>query len=171
MVGARVIDADARVVRPGRAPAGRLRLPRQRGDELILGLEPFLLVDDGVAVEDGAARVAGQAHGAPLGHAGADQGAGGWPAGTGCRPRRSRRSGARTRFGPSSVAPAKGWEKGSVEGGVKYVRNLVFRPRLAVESWAALNALLITELRGMTGRPQGLYPVHVAGIRANVDGD
>ena len=48
MVGARVIDADARVVRPGRAPAGRLCLPRQRGDELILGLEPFLLVDDGV---------------------------------------------------------------------------------------------------------------------------
>ena len=36
--------------------------------------------------------------------------------------------------------------KGSVETGVKYVRNLVFRPRLAVESWAALNALLITEL-------------------------
>ena len=103
MVGARVIDADARVVRSVRAPAGRLRLPRQRGDELILGLESFLLVDDGVAVEDGAARVAGQAHGAPLGHAGADQGAGGWPAGTGCRPRRSRRSGARTRFGPSSV--------------------------------------------------------------------
>ena len=31
-------------------------------------------------------------------------------------------------------APAKGWEKGSVEGGVKYVRNLVFRPRLAVDS-------------------------------------
>ena len=59
MVGARVIDADARVVRPGRAPAGRLRLPRQRGDELILGLEQFLLVDAGVAVEDGAARVAG----------------------------------------------------------------------------------------------------------------
>ena len=29
--------------------------------------EQFLLVDDGVAVEDGAARVAGQAHGAPLG--------------------------------------------------------------------------------------------------------
>ena len=47
------------------------------GDELILGLEQFLLVDDGVAVEDGAARVAGQAHGAPLGPAGADQGAGG----------------------------------------------------------------------------------------------
>ena len=36
--------------------------------------------------------------------------------------------------------------KGSVEGGVKYVRNLVFRPRLAVESWAVLNAAIITEL-------------------------
>ena len=77
MVGACVIDADARFVRPVRTPAGRLRLPRQGGDELILGVEQFLLVDDGVAVEDGAARVAGQAHGAPLGHAGADQGAGG----------------------------------------------------------------------------------------------
>ena len=51
-------------------------------------------------------------------------------------------------FRAEFCAPAKGWEKGSVEGGVKYVRNLVFRPRLAVESWAALNALLITELRG-----------------------
>ena len=36
--------------------------------------------------------------------------------------------------------------KGSVEGGVKYVRNLVFRPRLAVESWAALNAVILSEL-------------------------
>ena len=43
-------------------------------------------------------------------------------------------------------APAKGWEKGSVECGVKYVRNLVFRPRLAVESWAALNAAILAEL-------------------------
>ena len=49
-------------------------------------------------------------------------------------------------FRAEFCAPAKGWEKGSVETGVKYVRNLVFRPRLAVESWAALNALLITEL-------------------------
>ena len=51
-----------------------------------------------------------------------------------------------TTFRAEFCAPAKGWEKGSVETGVKYVRNLVFRPRLAVESWAALNALLITEL-------------------------
>ena len=33
-----------------------------------------------------------------------------------------------------------------MEGGVKYVRGLVFRPRLAVDSWAALNATLLTEL-------------------------
>ncbi len=49
-------------------------------------------------------------------------------------------------FRAEFCAPAKGWEKGSVEGGVKYVRNLVFRPRLAVESWAALNATVLTEL-------------------------
>ena len=49
-------------------------------------------------------------------------------------------------FRAEFCAPAKGWEKGSVEGGVKYVRNLVFRPRLAVESWTALNAAIITEL-------------------------
>ena len=49
-------------------------------------------------------------------------------------------------FRAEFCAPAKGWEKGSVEGGVKYVRNLVFRPRLAVESWAALNAVILSEL-------------------------
>ena len=49
-------------------------------------------------------------------------------------------------FRAEFCAPAKGWEKGSVEGGVKYVRNLVFRPRLAVESWAALNAVILAEL-------------------------
>ena len=49
-------------------------------------------------------------------------------------------------FRAACCAPAKGWEKGSVETGVTYVRNLVFRPPLAVESWAALNALIRTEL-------------------------
>ena len=49
-------------------------------------------------------------------------------------------------FRAEFCAPAKGWEKGSVETGVKYVRNLMFRPQLAVESWAALNALIRTEL-------------------------
>ncbi len=49
-------------------------------------------------------------------------------------------------FRAEFCAPAKGWEKGSVETGVKYVRNLVFRPRLAVESWAALNAAILREL-------------------------
>ena len=48
-------------------------------------------------------------------------------------------------FAAAFCAPAKGWEKGSVETGVTYVRNLVFRPRPTVASWAALNALIITE--------------------------
>ena len=42
-----------------RASAGRLRLLRQIRDELIPGVEQFLLVDDVVAVEDGPALVAG----------------------------------------------------------------------------------------------------------------
>ena len=49
-------------------------------------------------------------------------------------------------FRAEFCAPARGWEKGSVETGVKYVRNLVFRPRLVVESWAALNAAILAEL-------------------------
>ena len=61
-----------------RAPTGRrLCVLRQIGDQLILGLEEFLFVDDVVAVEDGAGLVAGQEHGDPLGDAGADQVAGG----------------------------------------------------------------------------------------------
>ena len=46
---------------------------RQIGDKLVPGVEQFLLADDVVAVEDGAALVAGQEHGDPLGDAGADQ--------------------------------------------------------------------------------------------------
>ena len=61
----------------GRAGAGRLRLLRQILNELVPGLEQFLFVDDVVAVEDGAALVAGQEHGDPLGDTGADQVAGG----------------------------------------------------------------------------------------------
>ena len=57
------------------------RLLRQIGDELVPGVEQFLLVNNVVAVEDGAALVSGQEHGDPLGHAGADQVArGGAPA-------------------------------------------------------------------------------------------
>ena len=52
------------------APRRRLCVLCQRGDELVAGPEQFLFVDDVVAVEDGAALVAGQAHGDPLGHAG-----------------------------------------------------------------------------------------------------
>ena len=58
-------------------PWRRLRLLRQIRDELVAGVEQFLFVDDGVAVEDRPAFVPGQAYGDPVGHAGADQGAGG----------------------------------------------------------------------------------------------
>ena len=44
----------------------RLRLLRQIGDELVPGVEQFLLVDNVVAVEDGAALVPGQEHGDPV---------------------------------------------------------------------------------------------------------
>ena len=64
-------DYQVRPFRQVRAPAGRLRLLRQIRDELVPGVEPFLLVDDVVAVEDGAGLVAGQANGDPLRHAGA----------------------------------------------------------------------------------------------------
>ena len=40
-----------------------VRLLRQIGDALVVGVEPFLFVDEVVAVEDGAALVAGQEHG------------------------------------------------------------------------------------------------------------
>ena len=60
-------------------PTGRrrLRLLRQIGDQLVPGVEQFLLVDNVVAVEDGAALVPGQEHGDPFGDARADQVAGG----------------------------------------------------------------------------------------------
>ena len=50
-----------------------LHLLRQIGDELVPGVEQFLLVDDVVAVEDGAALVPGQEHGDPLGDVRADE--------------------------------------------------------------------------------------------------
>lgn len=43
-------------------------------------------------------------------------------------------------------APGKGWEKGSVERGVRYLRDLVFRPRPSVGSMEELNALILAEL-------------------------
>ena len=55
----------------------RLRLLRQIGDQLVSGVEQFLLVNNVVAVEDGAALVPGQEHGDPLGDVRADQVAGG----------------------------------------------------------------------------------------------
>ena len=49
-------------------------------------------------------------------------------------------------FGAQFCAPAKGWEKGSVETGVKYVRNNVFRPMPQVDSFEQLNELIVQEL-------------------------
>lgn len=43
-------------------------------------------------------------------------------------------------------APGKGWEKGSVERGVEYVRGLVFRPVPKVASFDELNAWILAEL-------------------------
>ena len=66
---------------PGRVepPTGwhRLRLLREIGDELVPGVEQFLLMNNVVAVKDGAALVPGQKHGDPFGDAGADQVTGG----------------------------------------------------------------------------------------------
>ena len=43
-------------------------------------------------------------------------------------------------------APGKGWEKGSVERGVEYVRDNVFRPMPTVDSFDELNAMIVAEL-------------------------
>ena len=59
----------------------RLRLLREILDELVPGVEQFLLMNNVVAVEDGPALVPGQEHGDPLGDVRADQVArGGAPA-------------------------------------------------------------------------------------------
>ena len=72
--GARAGGADR--VRP-LAGWPRLRLLRQIGDQLVPGVEQFLLVNNVVAVEDGATLVPGQEHGDPFGDVRADQVAGG----------------------------------------------------------------------------------------------
>ena len=43
-------------------------------------------------------------------------------------------------------APGKGWEKGSVERGVEYVRGLIFRPTPKSASFDELNAWILEEL-------------------------
>lgn len=49
-------------------------------------------------------------------------------------------------LGADFCAPGKGWEKGSVERGVEYVRGLVFRPTPKCGSFDALNAWILEEL-------------------------
>ena len=50
-------------------------------------------------------------------------------------------------FAAAFCAPAKGWEKGSVETGVKYVRNLVFRPRPTVAAALARDSPRLETVR------------------------
>lgn len=49
-------------------------------------------------------------------------------------------------FAAEFCARGKGWEKGSVETGVKYVRNNAFRPMPVVDSFTELNELIVQEL-------------------------
>ncbi len=49
-------------------------------------------------------------------------------------------------FHADFCAPGKGWEKGSVERGVEYVRANAFRPMPYADSWDALNRQIIAEL-------------------------
>lgn len=49
-------------------------------------------------------------------------------------------------FEAEFCARGKAWEKGSVEGGVRYVRNNAFRPMPSVDSFEELNALIVEEL-------------------------
>ena len=74
----------------------RLRLLRQIGDELVSGVEQFLLINNVVTVEDGAALVPGQEHGDPLGDVRADQVAGG---------------------GAPAIVEEAGWHPGRLAGG------------------------------------------------------
>ena len=92
-----------------------LRLLRQIGDELVPGVEQFLLVDDVVAVEDGAALVAGQEHGDPLGDAGADQVVGG---GAAAIVEQAGRHPGRLTGGASRRAPAADGDAVAVEHGL-----------------------------------------------------
>ena len=88
------------------------RLLRQIGDELVAGLEQFLLINNVVAVEDGAALVPGQEHGNPLGDAGADQVAGG---GTATVVEEAGRHPGRLAGGAPRRAPAADWDAVAVE--------------------------------------------------------
>jgi len=50
-------------------------------------------------------------------------------------------------------APRKGWEKGSVEGGVGYVRDNAFRPMPEAADFAELNAMILATLEAdLNGR-------------------
>ena len=90
----------------------RLRLLRQILDELVPGVEQFLLVDDVVAVENGPALVAGQEHGDPFGDVRADQVARG---GAAAVVKEAGRHPGRLTGGAPRRAPAADWDAVAVE--------------------------------------------------------
>ena len=87
-------------------------------------------MDDVVAVEDGAALVAGQEHGAPLGDAGADQVAGGCAA---TIVEEAGRHPGRLTVGAPRGAPAADWDAVAVED--QRAVGVAARPKNAVR-WA-----------------------------------
>ena len=95
----------------------RLRLLRQIGDELVSGVEQFLLINNVVAVEDGAALVPGQEHGDPFGDVRADQVA---------------------RGGAPAVVKEAGWHPGGLTGGAPCGAPTADGDAVAVEDERAL---------------------------------
>ena len=119
----------------------RLRLLRQIGDQLVPGVEQFLLVNNVVAVEDGAALVAGQEHGDPLGNAGADQVAGG---------------------GAPAIVEEAGWHPGRLAGGAPRRAPAADGDAVAVEDERAVGVAACPPPRqGLgDGRRDGEHPSH-----------
>ena len=121
-----------------RPPTGwhRLRLLRQIGDELVPGVEQFLLVDDVIAVEDGAALVPGQEHGDALGDVSANQVASG---GAAAIVKKAGRHPSRLAGGAPRCAPAPDGDAVAVE-----------------DQWAAGVAACPPSRQGLgDGRPDG----------------
>ena len=132
-----------------RAPAGRLRLLRQIRTELVAGLEQFLLVDDVVAVEDGAALVAGQEHGDPLGDAGADQVAGGGAAAI--VEEAGRHAGRLTGGAPRGAQRRTGMPSRWKTSGLSGSRRA--RRRARASAWRAMAVLATSFIRDGCGLP------------------
>ena len=126
-----------------RPPTGwrRLRLLRQILDELVSGVEQFLLINNVVTVEDGAALVPGQEHGDPLGDVRADQVAGG---------------------GAPAIVEEAGWHPGRLAGGAPRRAPAADGDAVAVEDERAVGVAACPPPRqGLgDGRRDGENPSH-----------